>query len=543
VPLGGILDQNNAGLEGHTGRAQLNFNHKWQKHRLYMIGGFEIRQLETTSNQNRLYGYNDKVATSQAMDYVTRFPTNPASTLAAVLNPRTIGDNLDRFLSYYVNGTYTYNDRYVFSASGRFDNTNFFGVKSRQRVVPLWSTGFKWNISREGFFKSALFDQLALRATYGYNGNLNKDITAYTTVKYNTDAVTKATIASVVNPPNPDLRWERTSMANVGVVFALKKNVLSGTIEYFIKKGIDLIGDVSMDPTSGITSFRGNLSNMKGKGMDVQLTGKLVNNKFTWNPTILFSYATDKVTNYARTFSAGALIQQGSGDATTLAPYLGHPVLSIYSYRWGGLDPTNGDPLGYLNGQKSNNYSDITSKTLPEELVYNGPVNPTMVGAFRNDFYWNDFSVSVNITCKMGHYFRRSSIDYGEFLNYWSANKDFASRWQKPGDEAITQVPSIPTQTPTVLSRRDYSFYSNASVLVEKADHIRLQDIVLGYDLDKEKWSRLICKKVHIYCNISNVGILWRANKYGIDPDAVPQPASVFLPQPRRMTLGAQFNF
>ena len=542
VQLGGILDQNLAELEGHTGRAQLNFNQTWQKHRVNMIGGFEVKQLETKSNESRLYGYNDEVIASQPMDYVTRFPTNPASNLAAIAYPRGVTNIMDRFLSYYANGTYTYNNRYVFSASGRFDNTNYFGVRSNQRVVPLWSTGFKWNISQEEFFKSALFDQLAIKATYGYNGNINKDLTAYTTVKPGTDGVTKAPITSVINPPNPELRWERISMANMGVVFALKKNVLSGSIEYFTKKGKDLIGDISMDPTTGISSFRGNLSDMKGKGVDVQLTGKLVSNKFTWSPTILFSHATDKVTNYAREIQGPALIQQGSGEATVLAPYVGHPVLSIYSFRWAGLDPTNGDPLGYLDGQKTNNYNDINSKTVAADLVYNGPVNPTMVGAFRNDFYWNNFSLSVNITCKLGHYFRRTSIDYGEFVTFGGGHKDFTSRWQKPGDEEFTNVPSMPATLPTQLGRRDYTFYSNASVLVEKADHIRMQDIVLSYDLDKAKWSRLLFKKARFYCNISNVGILWRANKYGIDPDAIPQVSTVFLPQPRRITVGGKFD-
>ncbi|HEY8894220.1 MAG TPA: hypothetical protein VIM79_05380, partial [Niastella sp.] len=168
---------------------------------------------------------------------------------------------------------------------------------------------------------------------------------------------------------------------------------------------------------------------------------------------------------------------------------------------------------------------------------------PPVVGAFRNDFYWNSFSVSVNITCKLGHYFRRASVDYGQFLTQWAANKDFANRWQKPGDEETTQVPSIPAQIPTSLSRRDYSFYANSEILVQKADHIRLQDIVISYDFEKTKWSRLICKNVHVYCNITNVGILWRANNLGIDPDAVPYSLATFLPQPRKVTLGAKFDF
>jgi TonB-linked SusC/RagA family outer membrane protein len=548
VPLGGILDQTNSELEGHTGRAQANFNQVWQKHRVNAIGGFEIKELHTISTPTRFYGYNDETAVSQPVDLVTRFPTNPnpQTTTAALPASRAITDKTNRFLSYYANGSYTYNDRYVFSASGRFDNTNYFGIRSNQRVVPLWSTGFKWNVSREGFFKSDLFDQLALRATYGFNGNVNTDLTAYTTVRYNTDGITKATAATVVNPPNPELRWEKVNMVNLGVLFTLKKNVLSGTIEYFSKKGDNLIGDIAMDPTTGITGFTGNVANIKGQGIDVQLNGKVgMGNLFSWNPAFLFSYATDKVTNYTKVLSARQQIVGGSGDITdvALSPMIGRPVLSIYSYPWGGLDPTTGDPLGYVDGEKSNDYSAILGKATPADLVYHGPVNPTMVGAFRNDFYWNGFSVSVNITYKLGHYFRRPSIDYAELLIFWAGNKDFANRWQKPGDEEFTNVPSIPAQIPTGQNNRDYRFYSNSAILVQKADHVRLQDIVIGYDLEKEKFRRLPFQRAHLYCNMNNLGILWRANKYGIDPDAVPFTETKVLPQPRSITLGARFDF
>jgi hypothetical protein len=285
VPNGDIFDQTNSELEGHTGRVQLNLNQAWQNHRLNFIGGFEVKQLETKSSQSRLYAYDDDILISQPIDYYTRFTTNPnnsTSNAASVPYPREVTGFLDRFLSYYANGTYTFNDRYVFSASGRFDNTNFFGIKANQRILPLWSTGFKWNISREEFFRSDLFDQLSFRATYGYNGNVNKDITAYTTIKFYTDALTKATSAQVVNPPNPELRWEKVGMVNLGVVFALKKNVLSGTIEYFSKKGSDLIGEATVDPTLGVPSFKGNLADIKGKGVDVQLTGKIINNKLCY---------------------------------------------------------------------------------------------------------------------------------------------------------------------------------------------------------------------------------------------------------------------
>jgi hypothetical protein len=363
-------------------------------------------------------------------------------------------------------------------------------------------------------------------------------------VRYGADPTNKNTTATVVNPPNPELRWEKVSMMNLGVLFTLKKNVLSGTIEYFSKKGDDLIGDVAMDPTTGITSFRGNLSNIKGQGVDVQLNGKVaVGKQFSWNPAFLFSYATDKVTNYSKVPPGYSIITGSSGDATVLTPLAGHPAYSIYSFAWGGLDPTNGDPMGILDGQKTKDYSALLTKTTTADLVYNGPVNPQVIGAFRNDFYWNNFSVSVNITYKLGYVFRRPSIDYGQFLNYWLGNKDYANRWQKPGDEEHTNIPSIPDAVPGNMSNRDFRFYSNSAVLVEKGDHIRLQDVVLSYDLDKAKLARLPFEMAHIYCNMHNLAILWRANNYDIDPDAVPYTLATVLPQPRSITLGVKFDF
>jgi hypothetical protein len=341
------------------------------------------------------------------------------------------------------------------------------------------------------------------------------------------------------------LRWEKVGMLNLGVVFALKKNVLSGSIEYFSKKGTDLIGEAEVDPTIGVASFKRNLADIKGKGVDVQLTGKIINNKlYGWTSNLLFSYAIDKVSNYKRTISAGGYASQGSGDQGSYAPMNGRPLLSIYSYAWAGLDPANGDPQGYLNGEKTKNYTELSQST-PDILIYNGPVNPPFVGALRNDFYFNHLSVSVNITYKMGHYFRKPSVDYGVMMTNWGTNADLGKRWQKPGDEEATFVPSIPNTVtaPSIASSRERSFYANSEILVQKADHIRLQDVVISYDFDKQQWARLPVKNIHIYCNVNNIGILWRANKYDIDPDALPNSFANFLPAPRTLTLGAKFDF
>ena len=306
VPLGSIFDQSERKLMGHTGRVQLNYDQSFHRHNIVALAGMEVKQLTTTGNQSRLYGYDETILVSQPVDYSTRFPTNPLNSASLVQYPRTVTGLMDRFRSYFGNAAYTYNDRYTLSLSGRIDQTNYFGIKSNQKAVPLWSAGLKWDAAKENFFRSEWLQQLSLRATYGFNGNVNKDLTAFTTVRYGIDGATAGTNATVVSPPNPELRWERVNMLNVGVDFALKRNILFGSLEYFTKKGNDIIGDVAMDPTTGVTSFRSNLTNIKGNGMDLTLSSAILNKAFSWKTTFLFSYATDKVLNYTRIFSAGA---------------------------------------------------------------------------------------------------------------------------------------------------------------------------------------------------------------------------------------------
>ena len=126
---------------------------------------------------------------------------------------------------------------------------------------------------------------------------------------------------------------------------------------------------------------------------------------------------------------------------------------------------------------------------------------------------------------KFGYFFRRRSVNYYSIFNGASqGSTDFAKRWKKAGDENINKVPSFPESNDL---NRDL-FYNYSQALVERADHIRLQNIHLGYDLERNTLKKLGLRSANIYCNYSNVGILWRANKHNIDPDKLsgyPQPA------------------
>lgn len=227
----------------------------------------------------------------------------------------------------------------------------------------------------------------------------------------------------------------------------------------------------------------------------------------------MFSYAADKVTKYLIKSTSSRYLEGGYGFGNY--PLEGNPLYAIYSYPWAGLDPQTGDPQGYLNGGVSKDYVKIVNAATPENLIYHGPARPTLFGALRNTFSYKNVSLSANVSYRLGYYFRKESIRYGVLLTGQNGHGDYGLRWQKPGDESITYVPSIPALANT--SRDNLYLYSEA--LVEKGDHIRLQDIQLSYDLEKKNYPKLPVARTQLYLYANNMGVLWKAGKGSTDPD------------------------
>jgi hypothetical protein len=121
-----------------------------------------------------------------------------------------------------------------------------------------------------------------------------------------------------------------------------------------------------------------------------------------------------------------------------------------------------------------------------------------------------------------------------------SMNVDFAARWLKPGDETSTIVPSMAEYG--VDPFRD-GFYNNTSVTVARADHIRLQDVSLGFDLDRNNWRAIPLKHIRLYLYANNLGIIWKANNFGLDPDLVPFADRFLTPEPRSIAFGLKADF
>ncbi|MCS3531176.1 SusC/RagA family TonB-linked outer membrane protein [Chryseobacterium sp. JUb7] len=521
IPLGGRLDNTNTELNALNGRFQLNYDQKWNKHQVNAIAGFEVRETNSNGISSRQYGFDPNVGSSILVDYITRFTQYGRNGTATISNFDNYSGTVDRIRSYYLNGAYNYDLRYVVSASARIDQSNLFGVKTNQKSVPLWSTGVKWNINKEDFYHLEWLSQLSLRSTFGYSGNIDRTTTAYTTARLSRNLYNNLPNADLVTPPNNELRWERNRMFNIGVDFASKDNRFSGSIEYFNRKGKDLIGNGDIDPTTGYASFRGNVANMTGKGIDIELNSiNIQTESFGWKTTAIFSYAKDIITAYKRPTSLTNFVADNSiiRNATLYNPIVGRSLFGIYSYPWAGLDPQTGQARGFLDGEPSTQYAQITQQLAedPENrLVYHGNALAPYFGALRNTVSYKNFNLSFNITYRFGYYFKRNSIMYSSLYSNYYAHGDYYRRWQKPGDELTTTVPAMVYPGVNVADQ----YYLNSEILVCKGDHIRLQDINLSYNLDSKVLQKLHLKNVRLFGYVNNVAMIWKANKENLDPD------------------------
>ncbi|HVT83991.1 MAG TPA: SusC/RagA family TonB-linked outer membrane protein [Chitinophagaceae bacterium] len=524
IPLGGILDQTNGLLSAYSLRAQVSADKKWNnKNAINAVAGFETRQLQNNFQLIQLYGYDDNLLTFANVDYISSFPLYGNRGSASVPDQTDLSQSLDRYVSAYVNAAYSYKETYTISASARKDASNIFGVNTNQKWVPLWSAGAAWKLSNESFYHISWLPFLKLRLSYGYNGNINSSLSALSTIQYYpAGSPTNLPYAALRNAPNPDLRWEKIAMKNIGIDFATANNRINGSLEFYFKKATDLLSPAPLDPTTGVTQLVMNAANLAGRGADIKLNALVIDNTIKWNATLLFSYVTNKVTRY--------LLQTGNkgnypGTGYSISPIEGKDPYALISYKWAGLDPQTGDPIGFVSGVQSKNYSGIVATDSWDDLVVKGTTRPPLFGNLLNTFSWKRFSISANISYRFHYYFRRNTIMYSSLFSSWIGNSDYDKRWQAPGDEKNTSVPSM---VYPANSNRD-RFYAFSEATVEKGDLVRLQDINISWTIEKLKIKNVTVKNLQLYSYISNLGIIWKANKAGIDPDyggSIPPPKS-----------------
>lgn len=517
VPIGGLYNSSEASVNSFAWRGQANLNKQLGVHRLTGILGMELRGSGTSSKAHApLHGYQRDPLSYAYVDVENRYPhfiTGAMSRIGTGSSALTLTNY--RFVSYYGNFAYTFLNRYTLTGSARRDGSNLFGVNTNDRWKPLWSAGMGWNISNELFYEARYISDLKAVITYGRSGNVDMSKTALPIANIGTHRETGFRTAAISVINNPELRWEQLDQLSVRLDGASSNGRVHGTLAFFKKYGSDLFGDAPYDITGWGLRERivRNVASMEGHGIELDLHATYIkSNKFKWEGTWYLNRNKNKTTDYYPLYSIPTLSQMlVSGDR--INPVIGQPLYAIAAFRWGGLD-AQGNPIGYIDGAPSTDYSNIINNSgfTDDNIVFKGSALPTYYGSLINNWSYGPVQFSVNIGFNLGYFVKKNHFSSRSAVN-GSIHKDYLIRWQSPGDELITNVPSF---VYPVLSDRD-TFYGFSESHIIPGDHIRLNYINLIYNVNTTQW-RYPFRNFDLRFGLENGPVLWTKNKERLDP-------------------------
>ncbi|MFB9076133.1 SusC/RagA family TonB-linked outer membrane protein [Flavobacterium procerum] len=537
VPKGSVLTNQFGQNTTHSGRFQLNLDKSFNDHNITSVAGYEIRKEMSNTFGTSKYGYDPESLTYANIPFGAVVNISPSGT-GTLNDPTTITEIENRFISYFGNAAYAFKRKYILSGSIRLDDANLFGGSKEYRNIPLYSVGLKWNLHDEPFMRSIKnINLLSLRATYGSNGNVDNSTSPFLQASISRDSQTSNQYAYVSTVKNPSLRLEKTYVQNLGLDFGFFDNRLSGSIEYYNKKSVDLLSTVAISSTLGFNSALVNAGVMTNKGIDTQLTGQIVDNKsFKYQTTLNFSYNQNEVTKVDVPTQTINTYLDGQ-------PLAGKPLRYLYSYNYIGLD-ANGYPLTLnqngevidVNGRNEQGASALITDV--NALVYNGSLTPKYYGGWINNFNYKNLNLRILTTYKLGYVFRnRNVFDYYDVrfgLNSGHIHEDYDKRWQNLGDENNTIIPRIPTGPNDF--RAGYTYYANAKQFIDDASHIRLKQVALGYNLNSNALQEIGIQQFELGFQIDNLAV-FTFNKWNVDPE------SMYYRTPTSYTFNIKANF
>ncbi|MEN5376516.1 SusC/RagA family TonB-linked outer membrane protein [Sphingobacterium kitahiroshimense] len=531
VPLGGIRKSGTEVGSSYTFRGQLDVNKKWQRHLINGVLGAEARENKLSGESMTAYGFTERPLSSVPVDYTAVFFTKPNFGIRPIAGAPDFRKLNNRFVSMYANFNYVLDEKYAVSGSFRKDGANIFGVSTNDKWSPLWSVGSFWEIGKEDFIKKEWLDMLKFRTTYGYSGNVDLRKTPDPIAYIGSANYTNLPMLQINNLNDPSLRWEKIRTINLALDYAILKNRVFGSFDYYFKKGKDLYGMSDYDySTWGFQgSITKNVASMEGQGWDLNLNSKNIQGRFNWTTRLVLSRNTSKTSDYYNALNNS--VSQFQGNGYTIQPVVGRPLYGLSAFKWMGLSE-KGEPQGLLNGEVSTDYAaiikDINQKGDDSDAIYFvGASKPQVFGNLIHSFGWRNIGVSFNISYRGDYYFRKPVTTYHSLFRFGSAYPDYEHRWKSAGDEKKTNTPVMKYPQESPMSD---SFYAIADINVLRGDHLRLEYI----NIDWSENFRIKSKDMQLkmYVNISNLGLLWAANKEHIDPEF-----------PYRMTPPKMFSF
>ncbi|UII29543.1 SusC/RagA family TonB-linked outer membrane protein [Fulvivirga maritima] len=539
VPVGGRYEAGNTFSSDYTMRAQLDIDKTWKNiHQLTAIAGTEIRQAKGRGYNMIRYGYDKESSTTVVVNPTTPYTTIYGGTATLSDFDRSIYRTINRYLSYYGNASYSYLQKYFVSGSIRFDDTNMIGVDRRDRAIPLWSTGLRWNAKAEDFLINVNWlSQLNVRASYGTGGSTPGNYNGVARTTYTvggTDYYSGLAYGYIGYPGNQEIGWETTKTLNGGFEIGAFDSRISLSFDIYKKWSDGIFANVPFNGTYGWTNLAYNTANMESNGYELAINAYPVKTKdFSWLTNFNISYNNNEVTD-------NRFEENVNLDESFIST--GRPVDNLMVYNWAGLDET-GQSLVYDaegNVVPSTDY-DLTG----DDLEYAGRTTPTHFGGFTNTFRYKNLSLLVRITYDMGHKALKRDINTsyyptsGYFTGYLGTSKKLTERWREEGDEAFTDVPGILSSNTNSINR-----YKQADINVIDADNIRLAQISLSYILPSAAIAKIkYIRSATITASANNLGPIWVKNDEGIDPQYIFQGSYSQLAPAANYSLGLNISF
>lgn len=521
IPLGDIVSQTAQKMLSRYVRLQLSYRKATKQFSYTGLAGVEINERKIYGgNNSTFYGFVEDPLSFATLNFNQRYPTYINGTNKVIPGaPKYFASTNNRFISGFMNNEIIWHKRYIANISLRTDASNIFGLTTNDKWNPFWSAGAGWVISRENFFHAKNISLLKLRTTIGVGGNVDPSRTALPTGGSATNSTTNFYYATIRQLNNPSLRWEKSQQINLALDFEMFQR-LSGSVDWYFKKGSDLYGPAPLDYTAWgkSNSVIRNVAGMKGKGLEIALQITNIIRPVLWTSNVIFNYNESKTSDYFDPTAENiyAFILSGGG----ITPAIGKPLYAIAAYKWGGLD-AKGDPKGFIQGVASTDYPKIKESASNGDqsgIVYLGQADPKFFGAFANNLSYKGWFLSANISYKFGHYFKRPSLNYNSLYRSGIGYNEYTKRWQVTGDENRTNVPArVYTNYPNFSGRDE--FYNNSEINYLKANNIRMEYVNIGYNFPLVMRRNAFIKNLSLIANISNLGIIWRSNKESLDPD------------------------
>lgn len=435
--------------------------------------------------------------------------------------------------------TYSYQNKYSITGTVRRDGYSAFSENHKYGVFS--SAGVNWQLSQEKFMKKATFiDNLALRASYGTNGN--QPIPAYGTLArmgngfYYYNGTSFVNTSFVNNLGNNDLKWEYTQGMNLGVDFAVLNNRISGSIDWYDKTTRNLIFPLSIPSTSGFTLVSTNLGKIGNKGVEINLNTENVKAKdFTWSSNISFSRNWNKlITAYGPDPKTGI-----EPDRPSDGLFIGKTWGTIYDYQVTGMwQQEDKDKGTIMTGMAPGTYQllDVNNDgkiTSDKDRVFLGDTKPAFIWSFTNTFRYKDISLMVYVYSMWGgngHFLSGSNTPYKDgYANNPSINHIVYDYWTPANTGA--EFPRLNSET--AAAYKGVKYYDRS--------FIKLQKVAVTYDLSKLT-KRYGINDMSFSLSADNL-FTYAPHWIGLDPETNSGLTDGSIPSLRTIMAVLTFNF